>query len=108
MRNLEVSSGGILSNEMGGNQEIESLEIKWDLQLREAAARVYGMSVFVGEIWIIPHMECVEFATKHIPEDKFKWFIDIVSCLQFFIGESVYTEYSQRDEVHAAKVRKKK
>ena len=72
MSNLEVSSGGRLSNEMGGNQEIESLEIKWDPQLREVAARVYGMSVFVGGIWIIPHMECVEFTTKHIPEEQFQ------------------------------------
>ena len=46
MRNLEVSSGGGLSNDMGGNQEIKSFKTKWDAQLRGVAARVYGMDEF--------------------------------------------------------------
>ena len=51
MRNLEVSSGVGLINHMGGNKDIKMLEIIWDTQLREVAARVDGMAVFVGGIW---------------------------------------------------------
>ena len=47
------------------------------------------------------------FSTKQIPEGKFQWFIDIISYLNFFTGEIVSMAESQRDEVHASKVRKK-
>ena len=89
MRNLEVSSRGGSNNDMGGKQEIKSLEIKWNSQLREVASRVDGMAVFVGGRWFISQMDCVYFSTKHIPEGEFQWFNDIVSYLNFFKGETV-------------------
>ena len=89
MRNLEVSSGVGLINHMGGNEDIKMLEIIWDTQLREVAARVDGMAVFVGGIWFRSQMECMEFATNDIPEGQFQRFIDIVSYLQFVTGDKV-------------------
>ena len=50
----------------------------------------------------------MEFAENHIPVGQFQWFLDIVSYLQFFTGETVSTAESQRGEAHAAKVRKTK
>ena len=82
---------------MGGNGGINMLEIKWDAQLREVADWVDDMYIFAGGRWFISHLDCMEFAMKNIPEGQFQWFIDIVSYLQFFIGEMVSTEESQRD-----------
>ena len=53
-------------------------------------------------------MEHVDFAEDHIMVGQLQWFIDIVSYLQFLTGETVFTAESQRDEVHASKVRKTK
>ena len=53
-------------------------------------------------------MESVDFAEKHIPKGKFQWFLDIVRYFQFVAGGAVSTAESQRDEVHASKVRKTK
>ena len=38
----------------------------------------------------------------------FQWFIDIVGYLHFVTGETALTAESQRDEVHADKVRNTK
>ena len=91
-RNLEVSSVVGLINQMGGNKDIKMLEIIWDTQLREVAARVDGMAVFWGGRWFRSHMECMEFATNHIPEGQFQWFIDIVSYLEFVTGDTASKE----------------
>ena len=50
---------------------------------------------------------CVIFG-KHFLEGQFQWYISIFIYLQFVIGEKVSTAESQRDGVHAAKVRKAK
>ena len=52
--------------------------------------------------------KCKKFARYQISEVQFQWFISIVSYLQFVTGETVSTIESQRDEVHAEKVRKTK
>ena len=52
--------------------------------------------------------ECEEYSRDKIVEGQFQWFIDIVSYLHCFTGETVFTLESQRDEVYAAKVRKMK
>ena len=49
-------------------------------------AQVDGMYIFARVIWFRSQMECVEFATNHIPEGPFQCFIDIVSYLQFVKG----------------------
>ena len=88
--------------------EITEIGDKLEGQLNEVAARIDGMDVFAGGRWFRSRMECVEFAEKHIPVGQLKWFLDIVSYIQFVTGETVYTAESQQDEVHAAKVRKTK
>ena len=70
--------------------------------------RVDEIDVFVVGIWFRSQMECIEFATKDIPEGLFQWSIEIVGYLQFVTGETVYTADSQRDKVHASKVSFKK
>ena len=92
---------------MGGNEEINMLEIKWDAQLREVSARVDDMDVFAGRRRFLSHMECAEFATKPITEGQFQWFVEIVGYLHVFTGETVSTTELQRYEVHATKVQKK-
>ena len=66
--------------------------------------RVDEIDVFVVGIWFRSQMECIEFATKDIPEGLFQWSIEIVGYLQFVTGETVSTADSQRDKVHASKV----
>ena len=53
-------------------------------------------------------MERIEFGTKHIPEGHFQRFIDIVSYLQFFTGETMSTVELQRDKVNAEQLSKTK
>ena len=66
------------------------------------------MDVLAGGRWFRSKTECVEFATKHITEGHFQWFIDIVIYLQFVTGDTVSVAELQRDEVHTEKVRKTK
>ena len=56
------------------------------------------MDVLAGGRWFRSNMECVEFATKHITEGHFQWFIDIVIYLQFVTGYTVSTAESKRDK----------
>ena len=108
MKHLEVNAGTGGGGLGIGMSEISALEDKWEGKLNEVAAMIDGMAVFSGGKWFRSRMECVEFAEKHIPVGQFQWFLDIFSYLQFVTGETVSTLESQRDEFHAAKVRKTK
>ena len=91
-----------------GMTELVAFEDKWDGKMNEVADGIDGVAVFARRRWFWLRMECVDFVEKHIPVRQFQWFIDIVSYLQFFMGETVLTAESQKYEFHAAKVRKKK
>ena len=56
IRNLEVLLGVVLINGMVGNQEINSLGIKWYDKLRGVAVRVGVMTVFEVGGWFRSQM----------------------------------------------------
>ena len=76
--------------------------------MREVSARIDGMAIFTGRRWFWLHMECIEFSKKNIPEGQFQRFIDISRYLQCVTGETLSTMDSQKDELHADKVRNTK
>ena len=57
--------------------------------------------------WFITKDECENFPRNQIPEGKFQWFFNIVRYLQFVMEKKVSTSESQREKVHAEKVRNK-
>ena len=108
MKHLEINGGTVSGGVEIDMSEIAALEDKIKGQLNEVTARINGMTVFKGGRWFWSQMECVDFAEKHISVGQFQWFLDIVSYIQLFTGETASAADSHRDEVHVAKVRKTK
>ena len=55
-------------------------------------------------LWFSISDNFIVFSQKHVPEGQFKWFLELVSYLQFVLDDIIDAETSQISEIHEARV----